>query len=389
MSSVVMSKIAVCAASLCLAAMLPYAHSANIKGSAENDTAILANQGKIKVGMLIPPKGTNYEAATKPIKEGVYAGYEQDKDSYEMVEYELKKAEDVFDVLNKAAEDKVMLVIGPVLRNSVEKTVELPYLPVPVIAINRVEGAAIPELYMSIDLAVEGEAEQLVQIALDRTAGRSGDFLILATNDPYDQRVAKALASELEKNKAKAETLVLNKQQAGSVKSKIEGKQYRGVLFSMNPSNASLVRPFLPEDLVLFGTSYTNPSGYDKTTIQNSKDLTGMVTLEIPAITQMSQTTYSKYRQQLNRLSSDDRYMFAVGVDAWNLGKDWLHWSPKIQMESGLSGHIQFDKTQSSRAKRVMDTAVVAPIKPRVSYDKVLQTKEQFSFEESASDAGM
>ncbi|MCD8338623.1 MAG: penicillin-binding protein activator [Burkholderiales bacterium] len=321
------------------------------------------NSSKIKVGLLTAPAGSAGESLVKPLKEGVKAAFEQDKNKYELVEYELTDPDQIIDTLNKAADEKVMLVIGPVLKSSVEKIATLPFLPLPVIAINRAESPVNPELFMSIDLTREGEVEQLVQVAMENTAKRSGGFVILTTDREYDTNLAKAISQELQKNGVASEIRNVGKGQLGTLKSDIQSHSYRGLFFATNTSQASSIRPYLPFDLPVFGTSYTNPASVlDPVSARTqASDLNGMVTLEVPAVTQMNGNLYLKYRTTLKQLRPEARRLFAVGVDAWNIGKDWIQWHTNINLETGLSGKIQFNRAQSSRVKRIMDKSVVKP----------------------------
>ncbi len=320
------------------------------------------------------------EGLVRPLKEGVEAAHKQDTDRYDLIEYVIPDPDSILDVLNKAADEGAMLVIGPVLKSSVEKIAELPYLPLPVIAINRAETSTTPGLFMSIDLTREGEVEQLVQVALENTHDKPGSFVILVTERTYDHNLAQAITKELQKLGIASEIREVSNEQLGSLRENMKDHGYRGLFFAMNPGHASLIRPYLPADLPVFGTTYTNPAGANDPMVARTEanDLRGMVTLEVPAITHMNAELYSKYRPALIHLKPEARRMFAVGVDVWHLSKDWIQWNKNIEFDDGLSGKISFHKEQSSRVKRLMDKSVVKP-----------EGKEEFSFEEDAAEAGL
>ncbi len=392
MSSSFLNKISVLAAGLMLACGQPLAQvnatALDAEASvAQNDAKIQdtdrAGSHRFKVGLLTAPQGSTVEKAIQPLKDGILMGYEGDRDSYELLMYPLDNPEEVQKVLNRAADDGVMLMIGPVLKSSVEKVSELPYLPLPVIAINRVSNEAVPELFMSIDMTMESEAAQLVDIALENTASKMGDFVIISTPDPYDERVARAIKEEIEKRGAVAEIRHISEEQLAYMNTEMKGKGFRGAFFAMSPAKASLIRPYLPEDLAVFGTSYTNPAGTQDSMAGKTQanDLMGMVTLEIPAITQMDAADYAKYRPYLIKLDNADRHLFAVGVDVWNLSKDWLRWNEHIELAGGLSGRITFDKSRSSRVERKMDKTVVTP--------NAVNSADDVAFEETADEAGL
>ncbi|WP_346744544.1 penicillin-binding protein activator [uncultured Turicimonas sp.] len=377
MSSTLLNK--VCFVTLSLLSLM----GQNLVNAQEAAVSPSEPTGKIKVGLMVPPQNSSLAAATAPLINGVEAAFKEDEDRYELVKYEISESGNVLNVLNHAADTKAMLMIGPVLKTSVDKIASLPYLPLPVVAINKTDSAVQPELFMSIDVAIESEVEQLVKVALDNTAKNPvGAFVVLATPNSYDERVARAIVQELSKNGSVGEIRHVSTEQISYLRTEMRGKSFRGAFFAMNPQQASLIRPYLPPELPVFGTSYTNPYRTNDvmTSQTQANDLTGMVTLEIPAITQLSHQNYLKYRPILLKLNSDDRHLFAVGVDAWALGKSWLEWHDQIDLEDGLSGKIHFNKKTSSSAKRTLDKTVVTPKR---------DLADDVAFEESAEEAGL
>lgn len=377
MPSTLLNKVCVATLSLLLLTSLNSVNAQEVAVSASEPT------NKIKVGLMVPPSNSALAAATAPLTEGVETAFQEDQDRYELVKYEVSETTDVLDVLNQAADNKAMLMIGPVLKTSVEQIARLPYLPLPVIAVNKSDSSVQPELFMSIDVAIESEVSQLVKVALENTVQNpAGSFVILSTPNSYDERVARAISQELQKNGSVGEIRHVSTEQISYLRTEMRGKSFRGCFFAMNPQQASLLRPYLPPELPVFGTSYTNPYRTNDlmTSQTQANDLSGMVTLEIPAITQLTHETYLKYRPILLKLNSDARHLFAVGVDAWRLGKSWLEWQEQIDIDDGLSGKIHFDKKESSGAQRILDKTVITPKR---------DLRDDVSFEENAEEAGL
>ncbi len=369
---------------LCTFLSLSVAGSLNVcAADLQTEASAVPVFGKVKVALIVTPESSPLTPALAPFRAGVEAAYEEDSNKFELVKYEATDKTDVINILNKAADEKAMLVIGPVLKNSVEQIAALPYLPLPVIAINRTDNEVQPELFMSIDVAVESEIEQLVKVAIENTVMHpSGNFVILSTPGEYDERIARSIRAELEKQGMTGEIRHISTEQLAYITTEMRGKNFRGCFFAMNPQQASLIRPYLPPELAVFGTSYTNPYRSNDTMASQTQanDLNGMVTLEIPAITQLDQENYLKYRPLLLKLNNDARHLFAVGVDTWQLGKQWLEWNQSIEIKNGLSGDIHFDKKQSSRALRKMDKTVVKPSR---------SLEDDVAFEENAEEAGL
>ncbi|MFQ9938783.1 MAG: hypothetical protein ACLRW2_10465 [Parasutterella excrementihominis] len=153
----------------------------------------------------------------------------------------------------------------------------------------------------------------------------------------------------------------------------------------MNAQNASLLRPYLPPELPVFGTSYSNPMHQKDSMLAKtqSNDLNGMITLEIPAEENTS-TLVAQYKGERDNLSQEELQMFSVGVDAWTLGTKWIDWARRIEVPDGLTGRLSFDKDSGSKVKRELVKTVVGPNKTgKASEEDLVQ------FTESAEEAGL
>ena len=169
------------------------------------------------------------------------------------------------------------------------------------------------------------------------------------------------------------------------ISEKINRMPIRGAFFAMNAQNASLLRPYLPPELPVFGTSYSNPMHQKDSMLAKtqSNDLNGMITLEIPAEENTS-TLVAQYKGERENLSLEELQMFSVGVDAWTLGTKWIDWARRIEVPDGLTGRLSFDKDSGSKVKRELVKTVVSPNKTgKASEEDLVQ------FTESAEEAGL
>lgn len=351
-----------------------------------------AADGKTKIALIVAPKGSPLSQAASPIRQGILAASKEGggENKYEFIAYDLTSPQNVGEVLKKAAEDGAVLAFGPVSRDAVEAVAELPYLPLPVVAINRASAETTPELLLSIDISAESEVDQLARIAVENTADKKdlalNSFVILCTTDPYDERIARAMEKAILKAGAAAERRHVSPEQIAYLRQEMRGKAFRGVFFAMNAQNASLLRPYLPPELPVFGTSYTNPMHLpdEMRATTQSNDLVGMVTLEMPA-ERGPNALVSEYMKTLSRATPEEVQMFALGVDAWYLGTSWLNWTQKIEIPQGQTGKLHFDRKESSRVHRELDKAVVNPA--RVSGGSKADDLVQFT--ETAEEAGL
>ncbi len=363
MTSLVKFRIALL--SVIVAGAIPFIDICAQEVPAESVAMITPNRQKLKVALIVSPKGSELWKAAEPLRAGIYAAYAQKKNDYDLVEFTLSDPTKIEEVLNSVADSGALLALGPLARQAVENLSELSYLPLPVVAINRPKEGAVPELLLAIDMSAESEAEQLAKIAVESTADKNsgGSFVIFTTQDSYDQRVARAIDSALRALGVHAERRTVTSVQLSYLTQEMRGKAFRGVFFAMNAQQASLLRPFIPRELPLFGTSYTNPM-HQTDSMQaktQSTDLIGMVTLELPAESLLSLSEYSKFSDQYSKMGQDQREMFSVGLDAWRIGEQWLQWRKNFDYADGMSGKISYVKDQSPRVKRQLNKAIVDP----------------------------
>lgn len=346
---------------------------------------------RTKVALIVSPARSSVSDATKAVREGIMCAYEKDRASYDLVQYTLKDENQLPQLLNKIAEDGAMLAIGPITKSAVEKVATQSYLPLPVLALNRAVTTQVPSLFLSIDLTLEGETDQLVRIAIENTSQPENlgkNFVIFTTNDAYDQRLARAIEASVHKVGLVAERRTVSNEQLAYLTQEMRGKSFRGVFFAMDSQHASLIRPYLPPELAVFGTTYTNPMNQSDAMAAQTQvnDLTGMITLEIPAVTQMNSEQYIEYKPFLLTLQNDERHMFAVGVDAWNVGKEWMQWKKSVELNTGLSGALSINANNNGRVGRTLQKIVV---KPGMENPSGAKADDLVQFEEKAEDAGL
>ena len=338
-------------------------------GSAHTDEAVQRQ----KVALIVSPKGSPLWQATTPLRAGIRAAYERVKDKYELVEFTLSEPSAVRDVLNSAADAGAMLAIGPVSKPAVQAVSELSYLPLPVV---------------TLDMSVESEAEQLVKIALENTASEQNaakSFVIFTTGSDYDDKLARTIERELAKSGVSAERRSISPEQLSYLRQEMRGKSFRGVFFAMSAQQASLLRPYIPPELPVFGTTYTSPLHLqDRMQAKTqANDLVGMVTLELPAETKLPLSSYSGYMKVYDKMSQEERQMFAVGIDAWQVGEQWLKWAKDFSFSESMSGRLTYSGEDGQRVIRQLDKAVVNPSKTGSAEEDLVQ------FTEDAGDAGL
>lgn len=82
-------------------------------------------------------------------------------------------------------------------------------------------------------------------------------------------------------------------------------------------------------------------------------------------------------------MSQEERQMFAVGIDAWQVGEQWLKWAKDFSFSESMSGKLTYSGEDGQRVVRQLDKAVVNPSKTGSAEEDLVQ------FTEDAGDAGL
>lgn len=348
---------------LCLPALAAVSQESISHAGAAEEAAV---PKKIRIALIVSPKGSDMSRATAPLRAGIMAAYEEQKDRYEIKEYPFAGTDQLESVLGQAALDGAMAAIGPIAKDAVEKVADLTYLPLPVVGANRPGAGSTPELFLSVDLSAESESEQLVDIAVESTKGPEAagkPFIIMTSQVFYEDHLARAIENELKAKGVKAERRTVSTEQIAYLRAELRSKNARGVIFALNPMAASLIRPYVPPELPVFGTSYSNPVHLADHAQAKSQavDLAGMVTLEIPPSLHVKEIAKLALGKEFSTLTNEQRQLFALGLDTWRVATEWVNWTQKMDIPDGATGALSWDKSRSSRVMRKMVTSVVSP----------------------------
>jgi hypothetical protein len=146
-----------------------------------------------QIAVLLPSSGP-YASAAKAITRGIIASHFVAESSSELRFYPVtvdlqNNTSDVWQQYTLAVENNASIVIGPLSKQAVNELAQAEALPIPVIALNRVQTAFEQPNLFQFGLAPEDDAYAAADYAIRQGMERA---LVLAPQDEWGQRISKA-----------------------------------------------------------------------------------------------------------------------------------------------------------------------------------------------------
>lgn len=273
---------------------------------------VAAPSRQLTFALLMPPEDSPVHAAARIVGNGLLAANQTSARPANILVIEAQKGSSIEEQLQAAAFAGADAVIGPIEREMVNRLVELPSLPLPVVALNSAESTSgkYPPKLVILSISTEAEAEWIAKLAIralpaHTEAGTLPKVAIIAGSAPWETRIAEAYARtlthagiEYEIQRLDPEKLtelqahfepVLNeedeqklnllaREQLAKAESESERKRisrsiatmrrtkiataeppFQAALFALSAQEASLVRNRLPLRMRVWSTSATNP----------------------------------------------------------------------------------------------------------------------------------
>lgn len=277
------------------------------------------------VAVLLPQSGRMAKAADT-IRQGLLAAYYQDSRSgvdTPPLHFYNSDNRDIVALVQQAKDNGASLVIGPLDRELLEKLTTVPALPVPVIALNSVEGAA-GNLFQ-FALAPEDEVSRLVDWMGQQGVKRP---LLLGAADEASLRYLRIFQGQwLRKYLEPLRVVTLDPARKGGVTAGVRdvvrdiGKH--DAFFLATPGVARQVQPALTyykSTLPL----YSLASAWDPTAdASGQRDLDGIRFCDLPWMLQDEPAPEQQaLYEAMPRPSSGYDRLYAFGADAWTLSRN-------------------------------------------------------------------
>ncbi len=366
--------------------------------SALRSTATAAS--KTKIAVLMPNADNPLNVFAQAIVKGIRAENKQLSTPHEIILLPRKIGQSTLSHLQDASLMGASVAIGPITRDDVNEISELPFLPLPVVSLNLPEDdVKSPELLMNFSLSLEEEAKQVASMAIQSLAKENKDSLNIVLFEgasPINQRVANTFEQALAEESISITRIPITKELLTLPKlyevknfssltlgtkslpdtaegyenakqynenltqsfSKLGSSSYSAVFLVTDARTAALIKPRLPRDTRVWGTSMINPGNPEQSVIASlAFDLQNTGFVDAPLILRYNNQDFKASFGETPPNSLIARRLFAFGVDAYRLARLWMRWQPEITM-TGTTGSLSFKKSVSANVSRIAQPAV-------------------------------
>ena len=366
--------------------------------SALRSTATAAS--KTKIAVLMPNADNPLNVFAQAIVKGIRAENKQLSTPHEIILLPRKIGQSTLSHLQDASLMGASVAIGPITRDDVNEISELPFLPLPVVSLNLPEDdVKSPELLMNFSLSLEEEAKQVASMAIQSLAKENKDSLNIVLFEgasPINQRVANTFEQALAEESISITRIPITKELLTLPKlyevknfssltlgtkslpdtaegyenakqynenltqsfSKLGSSSYSAVFLVTDARTAALIKPRLPRDTRVWGTSMINPGNPEQSVIASlAFDVQNTGFVDAPLILRYNNQDFKASFGETPPNSLIARRLFAFGVDAYRLARLWMRWQPEITM-AGTTGSLSFKKSVSANVSRIAQPAV-------------------------------
>lgn len=312
------------------------------------------------MALILPSKVKSFKAASDTIRAGVLAGervhggagiplvraYPTDD-----------KEENIVAAYQQAIHDGAKVVIGPLTKSAINYLSDSNELTVPVLALNSFDDTTLQQANLySFSLSVEAEAAQVA--ALMQKNGLAHP-VVLQVNDTLSQRMAQGFVQEWRKmNQTEVPVITVAdaRRDAAQLREQLKLENTDGIFLAMDGKAARLVRPYLGNDLSVYGTSQMDASRLGRTALV---DLTGIRYVDMPWVGMPDTDGYDLYNR--TRANSNDlERLFAFGVDAWRIAAQLISNPKDEQPINGVTGVLTIGSDHVVKREMMMRTMSLA-----------------------------
>ena len=331
-----------------------------------------------RIALLLPLKGP-YSTSAQAIKNGFLAAYYQsssESNNSEIRVYDTTKQGGVLQAYKFAIHNKSNFIVGPLIKENIEKLARLPKLQVPILTLNTISNSTEKKHPNLFQFGLPPEAEAIT-VAEKAWLDGYRNALVIGSNSEWSHRVTKTFQKSWKQHGANIlaiETVSEKKdfnsnirkllgidssdKRANNLKSlglKFNHEPRRRqdadiVFFAINSTLARQLKPLLnyyySDNLPVYACSSIY-SG-QKSTIQN-QDLNGVKFCDMPWILDNTIASRSIYRNiaklWCNHLEQSPR-LYAFGIDAYKISQQLNQLSFQEFGISGMTGILKISPQQ-------------------------------------------
>jgi outer membrane PBP1 activator LpoA protein len=310
--------------------------------------------------LLLPSQSTPFARAAEVVRQGFFAA--QAADAQPMTVRVIEIDDDpkrLQRVLSTAREQGADVVAGPLTRPQVNAALKA-NVTIPTVTLSLPESDVLaPPSLLAFGLSIEQEARAMVQAVVGTLAPpRAGAptrptprFVLLTGEGSLSRRAGAAFRDAL---RAAGERVTMI-----SVDLKYDALQTlgdavfraepEGVFLALDAREAAIVRPRLPHDVALYGTSQVNLGGSESALL--ARDLEGVFFVDAPWLLESDHPAVMVHARPDQPLSAELNRLYALGIDAYRLAGEWRTGRTRFELD-GVTGSLQVDRSMSARVER-------------------------------------
>jgi len=312
------------------------------------------------VVLLLPSQSTPFARAAEVVRQGFFAALAAAAQpmTVQMIEID-DEPKEIPRALASARDRGADVIAGPLTRSQVNATMKSNVtLPIVTLSLPDSDVLAPPSL-LAFGLSIEEEARAMVQAVVGTIAPlRTGmttrltpRFVLLTGEGPLSRRAGIAFRDAL--REAGERVTMIDVQVKYEALQALGDRVFRaepdGVFLALDAREAAIVRPRLPHDVSLFGTSQVNLGGPESALLAN--DLEGIYFVDAPWLLEADHPAVMVHARPDQPLSAELNRLYALGIDAYRLATEWQSGRSRFELD-GVTGMLRVDRSLSAQVER-------------------------------------
>ncbi|GAA0200349.1 penicillin-binding protein activator [Kangiella japonica] len=327
-----------------------------------------------KIGLMVPMSG-NLAPVGKLIRDGFMASYYEQanrSEAADVVVYDTNGI-DIQTLYQNAFEDGVDFIVGPLLKPNIDNLAAQASLPIPTLALNRLDQSYLPSNFFQFGLPIEDEARQIARHAIQQGQNRAfiinadsslgkraveaftdefqqlGGFVVKTANISHNQNVKAAVMAMLGADQAEKRAKDLQNFLNVPIEASGQGSATADFIFMISKvDKARIIKPYLNYYYAYNLPVYSTSTIYEgRTSPTRDNDLDGISFTDAPWMLGSTESINNS-RQKMNQLvpnaTNSLARFFALGHDAYLVIPELKQFTEDTHHSvQGLSGHLSMD----------------------------------------------
>lgn len=317
----------------------------------------------LKVALILPAQTTPFARAAETVRQGFFAAHEAGPQGVAVQVIEVdERPEQVLRAMKTARERGAQVLVGPLTRAQVNAALGMD-AGVPVVTLSLPENDLLaPASLLAFGISVEQEARAVVRVVLaaHAPAGLAGAlpassltprFVLLTGEGPLSRRAALAYQAALKEAGERVTVIHVNERYDAlqSVGDRVFRLEPEAVLLALDGRQAAMVRPRLPHQVPIYGTSLVNLGGAEAALL--AADLDGVRFVDAPWLLEPDHPAVMAFKPPPQPLSAELARLYALGIDAYRLAMEWGAGRSAFTLD-GVTGALAVDRAAGARVER-------------------------------------